>query len=398
MSASVARVRFGPLWQLAMRELWHERWLSWCSACVLAATLAPLWTLWSIERGVVGTIVERQNQDPAMRLLVPVASRTYDDAWFAMARNWPEVAFVVPNTRRSAALVNVLNDAEGVLVSLELDATGRGDPLLGSLPVPQGNDAVLTARAAQQLKARVGQVLNVSYNLASGPVGLPLTVRHILPVAATGEARALIALPLLVDIRTSRDVAAGEAGAAGRPTQPMDQFRMYATDIHQVQPLAERLEKIGVSVRTEAQQIASTLGLQDNLRAVFSMVGVIATAGAVLALLALQAATLRRKRRDHALLKLVGYGRGWLIGLPTLHALVTACVGAGLALLIYLAASSAINAHFIDHMGQGESAAILYPIDVAWGLLAAIVVSVLPALWGGWRASLVEAADELREI
>ena len=70
----VPRLRLGQLLRLSWQDLWHERGLACCAACVLAATLAPLWTLWGLERGVIGTLIERQDSDPLMRELVPAAS------------------------------------------------------------------------------------------------------------------------------------------------------------------------------------------------------------------------------------------------------------------------------------------------------------------------------------
>ena len=192
--------------------------------------------------------------------------------------------------------------------------------------------------------------------------------------------------------------AFGDAGAGPAPklaVYPL--FRMYASSIREVDTLARRLESEGISVYTRSREIAATLGLQRNLRAVLAMVGVIAVSGAIAALVAMQVATLRRKRRDYALLKLVGHGRDWLIALPCVHALVIASIGAVIAFCIYAGAAGAINFYFADHLGVGEKAVQLRAADVAWGFAAALGISVLPALWGGWRASKVEAADELRE-
>jgi len=105
----------------------------------------------------------------------------------------------------------------------------------------------------------------------------------------------------------------------------------------------------------------------------------------------------RRKQREFALLKLTGHGRGWLVALPCVHAVVVALLGAVLALLVYAAAAAAINAYFAAHLVAGEAAVRLGPAEVAAGTLAAVLISMLPALWGGWRASNVEAADELRD-
>jgi ABC-type lipoprotein release transport system permease subunit len=117
----------------------------------------------------------------------------------------------------------------------------------------------------------------------------------------------------------------------------------------------------------------------------------------VVALAALQIATVRRKRREYALLKLTGHGRPWLVLLPCLQALAVALAGAALALVVYRIGAALINSHFAAHLAPGEAAVRLGGADVAAGVAAATLVSMLPALWAGWRASNVEAADELRE-
>ena len=142
---------------------------------------------------------------------------------------------------------------------------------------------------------------------------------------------------------------------------------------------------------------AQTLETLNNLRAVLALVGGVTLAGAVVALAALQIATVRRKRREYALLKLTGHGRAWLVALPCLNAVVVALLGGALAFGVYLAGASAINRFFAAQFTTGEAAVRLGAADIAAGLLAAVAVSLLPALWGGWRASNVEAADELRD-
>jgi putative ABC transport system permease protein len=117
----------------------------------------------------------------------------------------------------------------------------------------------------------------------------------------------------------------------------------------------------------------------------------------MMALVAMQLSTLRRKRRDYAVLKLVGHGRDWLVALPCVNAVAIASVGVVIAWAIYLIAAAAINAYYADHLGVGEKAVQLHAGEFVWAYAGALAVSVLPALWGGSRAAKVEAADELRE-
>lgn len=405
---SGAKLRAGQLLRLAWSDLWHERWLAACAACVLAATLAPLWTLWGLERGVIGTLIERQDRDPLMREMVPAATgaNRFDAAWLERVRRWPELAFVIPTIRSAAALVELYSDTAPAPVTLELRATAAGDPLLGGAAAPAGSGLMLSAEAAARLNAKPGQALTIPLSREregrAERAALSVSVAGILPLAVSEGSSALAAPPLLEAVESWRDgyrvPGFGDAGSGPAPPRTVHPlFRMYAHSIREVEALAARLEAEGVSTHTRAREIASTLGLQRNLRTVLGMVAAITLAGAVVALAALQIATVRRKRREYALLKLTGHGRGWLVALPCAHAVAVALAGALLALVVYALAAAAINTYFAAHLSAGEAAVRLGPVEVASGMLAAVLISMLPALWGGWRASNVEAADELRD-
>lgn len=407
MSAAPA-LRIGQLLRLAWHDLWHERWLAACAACVLAATLAPLWTLWGLERGVIGTLIERQDRDPLMRELVPAATgaNRFDAAWFERVRRWPEIAFVMPTIRSAAALVELFSESANAPVTLELRSTAASDPLLGGAVPPTGRGLVLSDEAAKRLNAKPGQALTIPLAREregrSERAALAVSVAGVLPLAVSDGTSALAAPELLEAIESWRDGyrvdGFGDAGSGPPPARAVHPlFRMYAVSIREVEALAARLEAEGVSTHTRGREIASTLGLQRNLRTVLGLVAAITLAGAVVALAALQIANVRRKRREYALLKLTGHGRAWLVALPCVHAIAVALAGALLALLVYAVAAGAINTYFAAHLAAGEAAVRLGVAGVAAGTLAAVIISMLPALWGGWRASNVEAADELRD-
>lgn len=408
MRAPQPALRLVQLLRLAVFDLRHERWLAFCAACVLAATLAPLWTLWGLERGVVGTLIDRQNQDPVMRQILPESSggRRFDEAWFARVRAWPDVAFVMPNTRAIANQVTLFSDAAAMPQLVDFLPTATRDPLLGELAPPQDSRVLLSATAAQRLSVRPGGKVRVALERQRDGVteraAVDLEVADVLPVAQLDGSAALASLSLLEAVQAWRDgytiIAFGPDGNGPPPaTDVYPLFRLYAASIQGVGPLVERLEAEGISTHARTREIEATLGLQRNLRAVLTLMGVITAAGAVIALTALQMATVRRKRREYALFKLTGHGRAWLMAMPCVHAVAVALLGGLLALVAHAAAAWAINLHFADHLATGEAAVRLRAVDVASGLVAAVLVSVLPALWGGWRASLVEAADELRD-
>ncbi|MEJ8849965.1 ABC transporter permease [Variovorax rhizosphaerae] len=402
------RLRLSQLLRLSFNDLWHERWLAFCAACVLAATMAPIGTLWGLELGVIGALVERQDHDPLMRLLLPESSGStrFDAAWFERVRQWPEASFVMPNTRALASQVDLYSEGANAPVRVDLLPTATRDPLLGTFAPPDGNTVLLSASAAQQISAKAGQVVQLSLererNGRSEQAVVDLKIAAILPPEQVESRAALASLALLESVQSWRDgyvidgfSAEGSGPAPKTETYPL--FRLYARSIRDVEPLAARLEAEGVSTHTRVREIAATLGLQQNLRTVLALIGGIAVAGALVALSALQFSTLRRKRREYALLKLTGHGRAWLMALPCVNAVVVSLVGGMLALAFYGATATAINLHFAAHLSPNEAAVRLPPGNMGAGLLAAIIISVLPALWGGWRASRVEAADELRD-
>jgi putative ABC transport system permease protein len=109
-------------------------------------------------------------------------------------------------------------------------------------------------------------------------------------------------------------------------------------------------------------------------------------------------AALQRKRRDLAVLKLIGYGPFWLAALPVGHVLAVAMGGLGLGLGFYAVAAGAINHLFAASLAAGETACRL-PFEL--GLLVALATGLVALPAGGiagWRAARVDPAEEIRDV
>lgn len=402
------RLRLAPLLRLAAYELWHERWIALCSACVLAASLAPLLVLWGLEQGIVGTLIDRLERDPAMRQVLPEGSagRRFDPTWFERTRRWPEVAFAMPNTRAIANQVDTFSDAADAPLKLDLLPTAPGDPLLTGFAPPPVGAVVLSAPAARRLKVQTGSTLTLAMERERDgrreQVGVALKVAAVLPDARSDRVEALAPLALLESVQAWRDGWTvppwSDAGNGPPPTirdHPL--FRLYTHSIRDVATLTQRLEAEGLSVYTRSREIAATLGLQRNLRAILGLTAVVVVSGAVAAIVALQIAALRRKRRDHALLKLTGHGRAWLVGVAGLSALAVAAIGLALSFAAYATMSAVIAQRFAGQLAASESTMRLDATSSLVAIAGTLIVAVVPALLGSWRAANVDAADELRE-
>jgi putative ABC transport system permease protein len=397
------------LLRLGWFDLRHERWFILSASCVLAATMAPLLTLLSLERGVVGALIDSLERDPFMRMVVPSTSGVakVDEQWLAKVRAWPEVAFVVPTVRSAAALAEAYAQKSGVTVNLALQPTLTSDPLLGGIRPPGEDEVILNAASARRLKVGAGDelllLLSRQRDGTAERVVIRLTIPSLLPETSSESPFSLVHPQLLEAIEAWRDgYTVGRFGESGNGPQGRREmyplFRLHTHSIIHVQTVADRFESEGVDVRIRGAEIAATLGLRRNLIGIFAVVAIIGAAGALVALAALQFSTLQRKRRDHALLRLTGYGSRWLLALATLNALAVALAGSIFAMLLLGVAAKAINDYFAQYLAASEAAVRVLGSDLVAAVIGAIAISVAPAIWAGVRASRYPIADELREV
>src|SRR3546814_4638709 len=68
--------------------------------------------LLGLRAGVIGTMIERMDRDPAMRLALPevTGGNRFDGAWLDRLRAVPRVAFVLPITRLIVAQFELVDE------------------------------------------------------------------------------------------------------------------------------------------------------------------------------------------------------------------------------------------------------------------------------------------------
>lgn len=396
------------LFRLLAGDLRHDRVAVICQALALAAVLVPLLVLLGLRAGIIGTLIARMDADPAMRLILPevTGANRFDAAWFARWSGRPDVAFLLPSTRAIAGQVDLGTDSATLRVAWQ--PTAPGDPIAAGGILAEGVDEIsLSAEAARRLNVKPGDRLTASVERSRGgrvePVAFPLRVRDVVPAERSSGVSAYVALPLLGAVQAYRDghavPAMGWAGDGPPPeieTYPL--FRLYARSIRDVAPLAADLRAAGVTVATREAEIASTLGLDRSLRAILSIIVAVAATGLLVSLAAGQFAALRRKRRDLAILKLCGYGPGWLAALPIGQAVAVAAIGIAIALGLYAAAATAINDLFGSSLGANEAACHLSGQNLAAIVVITLATACLPGLAAGLVAARVDPAEELRDV
>ncbi len=397
--------------RLAYRDFAHERRISLCFVLALMAVLAPLLILFGLKFGLVDTLAQRLVQSPANREVLAVGSRAYDQAWFDRLAARPDVAFIIPNTRRIAAsLSRLLNPATGQdLRVVSMIPTGPGDPLLSAdMAVPTGlAELVLSAGAARKLGVKTGDrlVARIDRRRAGRDENAvwEVAVTGVLTEGALAEDAVLVPLPLLVATEDYRDGAEVPAlGWEGAPThagpRSFARFRLYAASIYAVAGLAADLASEGVEVRTQSVEIATMQALDRNLTRVFWLIALIGSLGFLASLAANLLANVERKRRELAVVRLIGFPTRSLILFPVAQAVLVALLGAAAALLVYLPVAVALNSWFADSLRAGESICRLLPVHLLIALAATLLGAAAAAAWAGWRAARIEPAEGLRDI
>ena len=276
---------------LAWQDYRNDAWLSACSVLALVAVIAPLLVLFGLKFGLVSSLTERLQTDPATREIIPLGGGRFSSAFIEQLGQRSDVAFAMPRTRQIAATAQV-----GAL-TLEMLPTAPGDPLLGALALPQGLDQiVLSHTAAEKLAARPGDLLETRFaRQVAGRVEEQRTrvqVVAVLPLEAFARDGLFADLGLLEAAEDYRDGRAVPAlGWAGDEVAVGEQrvypaFRLYARSLTDVEPLRVYFAGQNLLVSTQANTIAQVQSLSRNLSIVFWIIAGLALAGAFAAIFA----------------------------------------------------------------------------------------------------------------
>ena len=403
------------LLRLSLADLVDEWPTSIAVVLAIAAVLAPLLVLNGLRTGVVGEIFERLRMDPAMRRITldATGARRFDDQWFRTLRERPDVAFILPTTRFAAAQVDIapVDDASVQPLRVSLASTGTGEPVFGpDSPVLGSNTEVkLSAAVAARTGLKRGDRLfiDVERRRADGriePAGVEATVMDVARPDRHGGTVVFVRPGLLLAVEAFRDgFAAPELGSPGGPERANREvypnFRLYAMRIEDVAGLAAHLrDEQELSVSTRAARIAAAVELNRNIGTVLHAIVILGVIGLAGSLTAIQWAVASRKRRAVAMLNLIGYGRGWLIGFPTLQAALLAISGSAVAVMLAIAVAAWINRYFAASFGTSGAACVIGVSAMSIGGAAVLLFSLAPATIIGIGFARVDPSDEIRDM
>lgn len=391
---------------LAWQDYRREARLSACSVLALVAVIAPLLVLFGLKHGLVGSLTERLQRDPAVREIIPLGGTRLQADFIEALRQREDVAFAIPRTRQIAATSELQITPGEARVSVEMLPTAAGDPLLQGLPVPQTlQQVVLSHSAAEKLGVTPGSQLQARFGRQrGGDLQWQQTTLHVLAVLplAAFERDALFAqaalLEVVEDYRDGLSVPAlGWPGAAATQAPRIyPGFRLYARALDDVEPLRQYLAAQQVQVVTQAAQIAQVQALSRNLDLLFWLITTLALGGAVAATSAGVLAAVERKQRELAVLRLLGFGSGALLLFVVLQALYSGLFASVLSALLYRLAEGGLNHLFVQV--PGDYASRLLPEHYLVALGAVLLASALAAALGGMRVARIDASQGIRDV
>ncbi|MDR5900291.1 ABC transporter permease [Halomonas vilamensis] len=393
---------------LAIQDLWHDRQVSLCIAAALVAVIAPLLLLFGLKYGVVSQLQRELLDDPRNLEIRMLTSGSFDEAWIDQVRDLPGVSFAIGQTRSLNTQADLLKDRQHFLEGAELIPSAEGDPLLASQAhYPKGTEVVLSESAARRLNVAVGErlTLAVSRRLENQQERgrVEVEVSGVLDAARFPRPAAFVNLSLLIELERFRDGLASPLLGVGSGVQHADyplryaRARIFADKGDAVAGVVKQLEAQRIETASRLAEIENVQTINRVLGLIFSVIAITALVGCLASMAGAFMANIDRKRREYAVLRLLGFQRpaiatyvGLQVGLLTLIAFV---VGLGL----FVIASIAFN-HLLatSHLAAGVVSHITITHALA-ALVLTLGVALLVAVIGVVRAFGIQPAESLRE-
>lgn len=409
MNLALERLRL--LVSLALQDLWHDRKVSMCIAAALVAVIAPLLLLFGLKYGVVSQLQSELLDDPRNVEIRMVSSGRYDAAWIESLRSRHDVGFAIGMTRSLNTQADLVADRRHFVDNAEVIPTAEGDPLLASLLLTKplnGSAVVLSESAARRLNVDANDQLSlfVSRRLDGRAERgrQSITVAGILPPDVFPRPAAFVALPLLVALEDFRDgyridslgVSTGEV--RGERETHFARARLYAANIDRVAELEQWLNTQHIDTASRLAEIENVKAISHVLGLVFGVIASTALVGCLASMLGAFLANIDRKRKDLAVLRLLGFDRPAIAGYIVLQAGILTLAAYVVGLGLYGLGSQVFNQALATSATTGSVVCRLTFMHGVIALLLALLVALMVAVIGVLRAFSIEPAESLREL
>lgn len=400
--------KFNLLARLALRDLIYDRKVSFCIVASLIAVITPLLLLFSLKYGVVSQLREQLLSNPSTLEVKIEGNLNLKKDWFEWLIQQPETQFAIPLTRSLNTQVDLRINSSRYANNVELIPTAKGDPILDDIQLSKLNHVVLSYKTAQKLKAKVGDELNliVTRNVAGLPENqrIVLEIVQILPLPAFERLGAFVDLELLIAVEDFRDgiyTALFPTAQSKQVEKTRDSFsraRIYAKTLDGVEVLAQKLNDKNINTITSVKKIQEVKAIDAVLNVIFLVIAITSIIGCILSLIGAFLANIDRKRKEIALLRLLGFQSWGVILYLILQAVMLSSLAFILSYLFFLLGSSLFNQMLSIHMNQSHFISSLQILHLLSAFLIAFILSALVASIGAIRAIQIQPAESLRDV
>ncbi len=396
--------------RLAWADLWFDRRISFCMVASMLAVVAPLLLLFGLKHGVVTQLQQELLQDPRNLEVKMVSSGSFDQPWLEQLRQAPGVGYAIGMTRSLNTQADLRVDRRRFLENVEVLGSSQGDPLLQTQSRDlQDDELILTEEAARKLGWRPGEPVHLRVSrrldgrLEQGD--RPMRVADVLAEHRYARAAVFVAPGTLMALENARDafqvpafgLLNGQLIDVDRPAR-YARARLYARSIEHVGGLAHWLERQGIAVVSRLADIENVRAINRVLTLIFGVIALTAIVGCAASLTGAFLANVDRKRKDLAVLRLLGFDGGGVVRYVLLQAVMLSLIAYAAGLLLYGLGSALFNRLLLGEGLQTDFVCRITPAHAFYASLMVLGLACVVAAVGAWRAVKVQPAESLREV
>lgn len=399
------------LFKLALKDLFFDRLMSICEIAALASIIAPLLLLFSLRFGVLQELEQKLLSDPNVLAISLMTSYKLDEGFINSLKTDPRVGFVVPEVNAINALVD-LKFAGGVERVSALP-TDLGDPVVekSKIPYKSENDALkvnevfISSELANKRNVKVGDTVTLmisrTQNGARQAVQYPLTVKGIIAPGFILKDAILMNLKTLEaidDYRTGYNPEIISDGSIVKDNKRFyAKFRLYAKDIDSVIPLFYDLQAKNLNLNSKVGEIENIKAIDRVLNFVFLVVALVSSIGGTIALGGLIFSSLKMRRKNFVVLRLIGIRSVDTYIIVLIEALIIAVLGFVLALILFFVGSYIFNSYFAQLLGGSNISILTMEHGIIFFVITMLSASVIAMVSAKYVFLRAKIADVLRE-
>lgn len=394
---------------LSLRDLHHDYKLSIYLIASLVAVIAPLLLLFGLKHGAVSQMQASLLRDPVNLEIRMLGNGSLSPDWLATFAQRADVGFTVGQTRSLSAVADIMKDRSHFAQDVEILPTAAGDPLLPQHAHGLADDEIaLSDKLATQLQARPGDVVRITVQRKRQDMrehgDMAVRVAAILDPAVSRRPLVLVSMPLQIALERFfdgyREPLLGMQTGEPSPAQEVRfaRARVYARDLDSVAPLEAWLNTQRIETTSRLHEINNIKAINQVLGLIFGVIALTAVAGCLASLTGAFIANIDRKRKDLAVLRLLGFQK------PAIAGFVLAQAGCltTLAFLCGLGVYALGSLAFDTLLGQAQATDGFVCRITATHILAGLgltwLVALTASLIGAIRALSVQPAESLREL